>query len=119
MALRIHAWLPLTLALLVGASGAALADPPSHAPAHGYRGKQERKVAEPEVHTPKGGVEVVYDSERGIAVAVGLPGIFFHDGRYYREHDGHWQFSLSGDGDWKLVADLVPEVVVRAGGKKR
>jgi len=102
----------LSLALPQGAP----ADPPAQAPAHGYRAKQGGK---PQQSAPRaGGVEVVFDSERGIHVAVGFPGVFFHNGHYYREHDGRWQVSLSGRGGWSFAASAnVPEVVAKA--KKR
>jgi hypothetical protein len=91
--------------------GFAAAEPPAHAPAHGYRAKQ--KASEPAPR--KGGVEVVFDSERGIQVAVGLPDVFFHAGHYYRERDGRWEVSLSGDSGWRIsVASEIPGVVVDA-----
>jgi hypothetical protein len=91
----------------------ASADPPAHAPAHGYRAKQAAKPAQPA--QASGGIEVVFDSERGIHVAVGLPGVLFHDGSYYRELDGRWQVSVSGDGGWSFsVSSGVPEVVVKS-----
>ena len=61
---------------------------------------------------------MVFDSDLGIHIAVGLPGVFFHDGHYYREQEGRWQVSVSGDGDWGFAASLgVPEVVLKS--KKR
>ncbi len=87
------------------------AKPPAHAPAHGYRAKQ--KTVEPA--PKKSGIEVVFDSERGIHVAVGVSGVFFQDGHYYREHDGRWEVSLSGDGGWRIsVAADIPGTVVNA-----
>lgn len=104
--------IPITVSLVPLAS----ADPPDHAPAHGYRAKGGGKAHAPAKES--GGVEVVFDSERGIHVAVGLPGVFFHGGHYYREHDGRWQVSLSGNGGWSFAASAsVPELVVKA--KKR
>lgn len=86
-----------------------MAKPPAHAPAHGYRAKQ--KASEPAPR--KIGIEIVFDTERGIHVAVGLPDIVFHDGHYYRERDGHWEISLNGDGGWRIsVASKIPGVVV-------
>jgi len=98
------------------AAPAVLATPPEHAPAHGYRAKQDDAKAKPTESEPRKGIEVIYDSERGIYVGVNLPDVFFHEGRYYRESgDGEWQISLSGDGDWSVsVSSSVPDVVVKA-----
>jgi hypothetical protein len=96
----------------------APADPPSHAPAHGYRAKQKQKA--PERAPAKPGIEVVYDSERGVHVAVGLTDVFFHDGHYYRLTDGRWEISVSGDGGWRVsVESKVPGAVVEARKKKK
>ena len=56
---------------------ASWSDPPAHAPAHGHRAK----------HGDHGrvfhsGVEVVFDSERGVHIAVGFPGLFFHEDQF-------------------------------------
>jgi hypothetical protein len=91
----------------------ASAEPPAHAPAHGYRAKQATKAPEPVRATD--GIKVVFDSDRGIHVAVGLPNILFHDGHYYRETDGRWQVSVSGDGGWSFAAlSSVPETVMKS-----
>lgn len=119
-----------TAALLGVALGAptAFATPPDHAPAHGYRAKHGNTKARPaereraekheqhEERQPRKGIEVVYDSERGVYVGVHLPDVFFHDGRYFRESgQGRWEVSASGDGDWKVAASSkVPDVVVKA-----
>jgi hypothetical protein len=87
----------------------AMANPPAHAPAHGYRAKQ--KASEPA--QKKAGIEIVFDTERGIHIAAGLPDVVFHDGHYYRERDGRWEISLSGDGNWRVsVASQIPGVVM-------
>jgi hypothetical protein len=95
---------------------AALATPPDHAPAHGYRAKHGDTKAEKRDADQKSGIEVVYDSERGIHVGVHLPDVFFLDGRYYREtNEGRWEVSATGDGDWTVSASSqVPEKVVKA-----
>ena len=114
MRLRSLSSIPALLLLLAPAT--AFSDPPAHAPAHGYRAKQ--KGATP-VSTPesRGGIEVVLDPGRGIYVGVNLPNVFFHDGRYYREHEGHWQVSTTGRGDWRVSASSgVPAVLVKAKG---
>ena len=76
-----------TIAEVLGPQFAA-ADPPAHAPAHGYRAKHDAPRAAPPA---KGGIEVIFDSDLGIHVAVGLPDIHFYSGRYYRERDGRWE----------------------------
>ena len=107
----------LFLAFMMVIPMASSATPPAHAPAHGYRAKQD--AAPTSVEVQKTGIAVVFDSDLGIHIAVGLPGVVFHDGRYYRERDGGWQVSVSGDGGWSVEAgNLVPEVVVKAKKKK-
>jgi len=66
--------------------------PPPHAPAHGYRHKQH-------------GVELVYDSGRGVYVVVDFPLHFYFKGNYYRYHEPHWEVGVHVDGPWKLVSD--------------
>ena len=88
-------------------------DPPTHAPAHGRRAKEKEKEHHAEKHRePAGGVEVVFDSERGLHVAIGLPGIYLHGGTFYRHTDAGWQVSSTGKGGWSVVArSSVPEKV--------
>ena len=126
---------------------AALAEPPDHAPAHGYRAKhlkhkkhgmlhkkhhpgrhhhrhEDRDRDRHEQHgqrrTPEGGgVEVIFDSERGVYIAVDLPNVFFHDGRYFRERSGHWQVSVRGDGAWQIAGEIpIPMPIVQASGRR-
>jgi hypothetical protein len=86
-----------------------LADPPAHAPAYGRRAKEQRAEKAPR---PKEGVEIRFDSERGIHVAVGLPGVYFEAGSYYRHTDAGWQVSATGRDGWSLAAgSTVPEIV--------
>jgi hypothetical protein len=99
-----------TLSLMVPL--VASAKPPANAPAHGYRAKQAQKHPAPP--TVKG-LEVVFDEGLGIHIAVGLPGVFFHDGHYYQERDGRWQVSLNGEGGWSFsTSSAVPDVVRKA-----
>lgn len=101
-----------------------LAKPPAHAPAHGYRAKQaEHHEPEDRGHAAerdrggeeRGGVRVVFDSERGISIAVGFPGVYFHAGDFYRRHDGSWQKSARADGGWTAIASArTPGEVRRA-----
>ncbi len=66
--------------------------PPAHAPAHGYRRKH--------VH----GMELVYDSGRGVYVVVGLSDHYYHDGYFYRLRGSLWEMSLKPNGNWKVVS---------------
>ncbi len=109
--MRLQTLLRLLAATALVLPLSAAADPPAHAPAHGYRAKHKA----PKVARPSGGLEVVFDSERGIHIAIGLPGVIFHDGHYYRERDNQWQISLSGDGGWRVsVTSKIPGAVVKA-----
>ena len=98
--------------LTVASSG--FAKPPDHAPAHGYRAKKGEHRHHHE-HRSSGGFEVVFDSERGISIAVGFPDVYFHAGSFYRLHDGKWQMSSRADGGWKgIKSAAAPEVVRKA-----
>ena len=66
--------------------------PPPHAPAHGYRHKQH-------------GVELVYDSGRGVYVVVELPNHFYFKGHYYRHRETQWEVGVHIDGSWELVSE--------------
>lgn len=66
--------------------------PPPHAPAHGYRHKYE-------------GVELIYDSERGVYVVVDFPLYFYFKGRYYRCREPHWEVGVHIDGPWEPVSE--------------
>jgi len=114
--MRARSTLGLAAALLILIPLPSLADPPAHAPAHGYRAKQKSGAVETrKAEESRKGIEIVYDSERGIHVGVDLPDVFFYEGRYYREQEGRWQVSVSGDGGWSLSASSsVPEGVVKA-----
>ena len=99
------------LVILLTSGSTALAEPPKHAPAHGHRAKH---AAQPK---HDGGVSVRFDSGLGIHVAVDLPGVFLHDGRYYRHTSSGWQLSLRGDGGWSVVgAHAVPGLVLKTRG---
>ena len=78
--------------------------PPPHAPAHGYRHKQQ-------------GVELVYDSGRGVYVVVDFPLHFYFEGNYYRYHEPHWEVGVQVDGPWKSVSEEVLPPGLRAKGK--
>jgi len=67
--------------------------PPPHAPAHGHR---HRLPQYPDV-------ELVFDSNLGLYVAVDLDGVFFHHDHFYREMDGVWHWSRQPYRDWVVV----------------
>jgi hypothetical protein len=109
--LRIQILLAVLAVIAMSLPQFAAANPPAHAPAHGHRAKQSPAALAPQ----RPGVEVHFDSERGIHVAVGLPDVFFHDGQYYRERNGHWEISLSGDEGWQFsVSSKIPGAIVDA-----
>ena len=85
--------------------------PPAHAPAHGYRRKH---VA---------GMELVFDSGRGIYVVVGLSDHYYHNGYFYRLCGSLWEMSPKPDGNWKVVSQkLLPmglQVNVKANNNGR
>ncbi len=71
--------------------------PPPHAPAHGYRHKYE-------------GVELVYDSGRGVYVVIDLPNHYYFKGRYYRRGEVQWEAGVHIDGPWEFVSeDAMPK----------
>lgn len=61
--------------------------PPPHAPAHGYRAKQR-------------GHDLRFDSRLGVYLVVGLPGVYWSDGWFYRQVRDRWQRCDDGDGPW-------------------
>jgi hypothetical protein len=63
--------------------------PPSHAPAHGYRYKHQ-------------GHDLVYDSGLGAYVVVGMTGVYFYDGIYYRYTRDHWYYTRDLGKNWRL-----------------
>lgn len=83
--------------------------PPPHAPAHGYRYKHH-------------GHELVFDSGLGVYVVVGLPGVYFHDGAYYRFDHDHWYYSRELKDDWREYKDdrgLPPGLMKKHGKEKK
>ena len=70
-----------------------------------HRARHERAV--------RSGIEIVFDSERGVHVAVGLPGLFFHEGSFYRQASDGWQTSARADGGWEPTR-VVPSNVRNA-----
>ena len=66
--------------------------PPAHAPAHGYRRKQVC------------GYDLVYDSNWGVYVVVGVTDCYYSDGYFYRSFGGSWQISQQVDSGWVAVS---------------
>ena len=77
--------------------------PPAHAKAYGYRRKHVS------------GVELVFDSGKGVYVVVGVPDNYYHDGYFYRLRSGAWEMSLKPDTGWVAVsmASLPPGLQAR------
>jgi len=80
--------------------------PPPHAPAHGYRQKHQ-------------GVELVYDSGRGVYVVVGLPHHYYFKGHYYRLREIQWEVGVHAEGPWEFVSEgsLPPGLRAKERGK--
>jgi hypothetical protein len=65
--------------------------PPPHAPAHGYRHKHH-------------GHDLVFDTELGVYVVVGLRDVWFLDGSYFRLSGENWEIGLDVGGPWQVAA---------------
>lgn len=61
--------------------------PPPHAPAHGYRQKYH-------------GYDLEFDTDLGAYIVLGITGVYFIDGMYYRYSNIGWHYSERPDGDW-------------------
>ena len=66
--------------------------PPPHAPAHGYRHKNQH------------GVELVYNSKLGVYVVIGFPNHYFYEGHYFRLGGEDWEISMNIEGPWIVAA---------------
>jgi len=106
--LRIEALL-IAMAFLVAPFCATVvsADPPPHAPAHGWRNKQLKKrhhVFGERRHYAQGPdgtrVEFAWDDDSGVYVAVTLAKTFYSDGKYFRVRNGNWQIAPDLAGSW-------------------
>ena len=83
--------------------------PPPHAPAHGHRHKHKAK-----------GVDLVYDSGRGVYVVVDLPDHYYYEGRFFRIRGTQWEVSLQVSGGWKPVyEDSIPPGLRKRGKWKK
>lgn len=47
-----------------------------------------------------GGIALTYDDGPGAYAAVGVPGLYWWGGNYYRRHAGYWQWSRHHNGPW-------------------
>jgi hypothetical protein len=65
--------------------------PPPHAPAHGHRHRHR-------------GVELVYDSDCGVYVVIGLSSHYYSRDRYYRFGENQWEVGVSLKGPWKSIS---------------
>jgi len=62
------------------------------------------------------GYTVVYDAGPGAYAVVGVPGVYWWDGYYYRRHGGHWERSHDYRGHWAYRrAERVPFLARRGG----
>jgi hypothetical protein len=59
------------------------------------------------------GLIVVYDPGPSLYSVVSVPGIYWHDGYYYRKHRGHWERSRYHRGPWGIHRHEPPRVRVR------
>lgn len=66
--------------------------PPPHAPAHGHRRKHQ-------------GLELVYDSGRGVYVVIGFPSHYYFKGSYYRLRGTQWEISTSIKSGWYAISE--------------
>lgn len=82
--------------------------PPPHAPAHGYRAKHEDD-----------NVVLVYDKRLEVYVVSGYPDCYYTAGQYFRFVDGSWEWSVSINAGWRIVADYreVPSSLCAKHGK--
>ena len=66
--------------------------PPPHAPAHGYRHKRQHQGRD---------LELVFDSDLGVYVVVGVPNHFYWKGYYLRIDGDQWYASVNLDSGWE------------------
>ena len=70
--------------------------PPPHAPAHGYRHKQQQQGQD---------LELVFDSGLGVYIVVDVPDRYYWNGYYLRIDGDQWYASVNLDRDWEPRAD--------------
>lgn len=59
------------------------------------------------------GLDVVYDPGPRLYSVVRSPGLYWHDGYYYRKHRGHWEQSRHHRGPWAYHRHEPPRVRMR------
>ena len=103
LALSVCACAPLSsITVGMGGPGSVHAEkhhhhgPPPHTPAHGYRHKQQHQGQD---------LELVFDSEVGAYVVVGVPNRFYWDGFYLRIDGDQWYASVNLDSGWEPRSD--------------
>jgi hypothetical protein len=103
---------PIVLALAAAflLPAASFADPPAHAPAHGWRAKHRNPAKHDESLSR---LEVVFDSKQGLHIAAAVPGVYFHLEKYYRHRDNVWQISATGFDGWSVEAAASVPVLLR------
>lgn len=103
----------LALAAAGGLAGCVIDEPgygpPPHAPAHGRRRRHPS------------GVELIYDPVLALYIVVGHPGIYYHDGVFFRHDHGTWYTSRRYDRDWRRTRSrrVPPGLRRRYGGGRR
>ncbi len=70
--------------------------PPPHAPAHGYRHKHRHQGEN---------LELVFDSDRGVYIVVGVPDRYYWNGSYLRIDGDQWYASMNLDRGWEPRSD--------------
>ena len=101
MTVRLALAIALATSLAVPLAGCVVIDaphghhsyggPPPHAPAHGYRRNHK-------------GHDLVFDSDLGVYVVVGLANVWFLDGSYFRISGDRWEISAGTRGPWRVAA---------------
>lgn len=70
--------------------------PPPHAPAHGYRHKHRHQGQD---------LELVFDSDLGVYIVVGVPDRYYWNGYYLRIDADQWYASVNLDSEWEPRSD--------------
>jgi hypothetical protein len=74
----------------------------------------------PGLHKKVHGLDLTFDAGPGLYVVVGHSDWYYHQGQFYRRHNGLWQISLRGDLWEPVVVDKLPpglQIKAKANGK--